>query len=117
MRTTLGGRVLRRMRYRREGARSVRSSVIIVVLLLVFVVAVDACGGSEDDAYVGYWRMPPVEKSFLDYDLLQVRRAGDAYEVRFDTLPWHRASSWTAACRCRARGEWALLPASESTSR
>jgi hypothetical protein len=91
MHTTLGGRVLRRMRYRREGARSVRSSVIIVVLLLVFVVAVAACGGSEDDAYVGYWRMPPVEKSFLDYDLLQVRRAGDAYEVRFDTLPWHRA--------------------------
>lgn len=63
----------------------------LVLLLLLVVVGGSACGGSEADDYVGYWRMPPLKQSLLGHDLLQIRRSDGAYAVRFDTLPWHRA--------------------------
>lgn len=67
---------------------SVRLRVVAVLLLLAFLAAVAACGDG-DDAYVGYWDLSAMSPPL--HDLLEVRAAGDAHEVRFDTLPWQRA--------------------------
>jgi hypothetical protein len=67
---------------------SARLRVVTVVLLLALLAAVTGCGDS-DDAYVGYWDLSSMALPL--YELLEVRAAGDAYEVRFDTLPWWRA--------------------------
>ncbi len=67
---------------------SVRLRVVAVLLLLAFLVAVAACGDGVD-AYVGYWDLSSMALPL--HELLEVRAAGDAYEVRFDTLPWQRA--------------------------
>jgi hypothetical protein len=66
----------------------VRLRVAAVLLLLTLLVAVAACG-EGDDAYVGYWDLSSM--AWPLYELLEVRAAGDAYEVRFDTRPWQQA--------------------------
>jgi hypothetical protein len=63
--------------------------VLGVLSLLVALLAVGAACGHDEDAYSGYWDLSSMALPL--HDLLEVRTAGDAYEVRFDTLPWRRA--------------------------
>ena len=84
----------------------VRRIIVLAIVLAAAGLVVGSCGSSgttgspsptvtvskmsqDGDSYVGYWRIP--SNTPISYRLLAVRPAGSTYQVKFDTLRWHRA--------------------------